>query len=65
MLPWPGPRERQAAIRAARREKERSQAGAREAVGLEAQIWRLKRENHFAARIIDDIITGYEERGGR
>lgn len=58
IFPWPAKHEREAAIRAARREKEHSQAGAREASAVEAQLLALASQNHFAQRIAEQIIRG-------
>jgi len=64
LRPWPGQRDRKAAISAARREKEHSQARAEHAAGIEQQIWHLTRDNHFAETIADQIIATYRKRGG-
>jgi hypothetical protein len=60
ILPWPSRESRQEAITAARHEKERSRSGARHAAGIERDIERIRQENHFAARIADQIMRGRE-----
>lgn len=51
LLPWPPKRERQAAIREARAEKEQSQAAAAHAAVIEQDIRRAREENSFARAI--------------
>jgi hypothetical protein len=64
--PWPVRGDRQAAVRAARQEKEHSLAGAGRAAEVEQQIRLLVRDNHFAEAIADQIISSYRrERGGK
>jgi hypothetical protein len=55
-FPWPGRHIRHAAIAAARRQKEHSQAGAADADIVRLQIEALRKQNHFAALIAEDII---------
>jgi hypothetical protein len=55
-FPWPARRVRHAAIAAARQQKERSQAGAAHADTVRLQIEALRKQNHFAAIIAEDII---------
>ena len=57
-LPWPSRRDRKAAISAARREKEHSQAAAGRAADVERQIRRMAEDNHFASLIADQIMRG-------
>ena len=64
IFPWPGSRERKAAVTAAQQEKEHSQACARQAAGIEQEIRHLARVNHFADAITDQIITTYRKRSG-
>ena len=56
--PWPGHRDRKAAISAARQEKEHSLARAERAAEVEQQIRRLARGNHFAEAITAKILGG-------
>ncbi len=58
LLPWPSRHERQAAIEAARREKEQSQATAAHAAVIERDIRRMMEANHFARAIAEQIIRG-------
>ena len=58
LLPWPSRSERQAAISAARREKERSRASADRAADVERQIRQMAEENHFASLITEQIMRG-------
>ena len=51
MLPWPSKHDREAAIAAARAEKERSWATAARAAALGRQIEHGREENSFAAAI--------------
>lgn len=55
-FPWPRRHVRHAAIAAARRQKERSQAGAADAETVRRQIEELRERNHFAFLIAADII---------
>jgi hypothetical protein len=56
IFPWPGSHERKAAVTAAQREKEHSQACAEAAADIGQQIRHLARENHFAETITAQII---------
>lgn len=58
IFPWPARHERHAAITAARREREYSEAAAGRAQEIEQAIRRMAEENHFAARIAEQIIRG-------
>lgn len=63
-FPWPARHIRHAAIAAARRQKERSQASRARADALRLQIEALREQNHFASALIDEIIrrhTGRQE----
>ena len=60
MLPWPGKRERRAAIGAARDEHKTSRDRAAQSRKLRQQIDRLARANHYAEAITDQIIQGHE-----
>ncbi|HEV2258592.1 MAG TPA: hypothetical protein VGS06_36185 [Streptosporangiaceae bacterium] len=51
LLPWPSKHEREAAIAAAREEKESSQAEAAHAADIGRQIRRAQEENSFARAI--------------
>jgi hypothetical protein len=62
-FPWPDKSSRHAAIAAARRQKERSQAGAKHADTLRLQIEALREQNHFASAIVDQIIRRRSEGG--
>jgi hypothetical protein len=64
LRPWPGHRDRKAAISAARQEKEHSLARAEHAADVERQIRHLVRDNHFADAIADQIISTYRDRRG-
>jgi hypothetical protein len=55
-FPWPRRHVRHEAIAAARQQKERSQAGAADADAVRLQIEELRKQNHFAAIIAEDII---------
>jgi hypothetical protein len=57
LRPWPPAHERRAAIQRATREKERSQAGARHAATLEAQLRQMAADNHFAELITRQIAA--------
>lgn len=57
LFPWPRRHVRHAAIAAAREQKERSQRGAADAHAITAQIERLAAENHFAARIAEQLVA--------
>lgn len=57
LRPWPARGKRKAAIATARRERERSQAGASRAAQVERDIAELAYANHFAASIAADIIA--------
>lgn len=56
LLPWPSRQHRQAAVDAARREKERSRAGAADAALIGASIERLAAQNHFAMLLAEQIM---------
>lgn len=58
ILPWMAKPERHAAIAAARREKEHSQATLRHAQSVERQIRQMADENHYAEKIARQIIWG-------
>ena len=62
LFPWPTRRERQAAIRAARAEKEQSRARLAHAAVIEHDIDRIRQENHFA-QLIADHLTHRRENG--
>jgi hypothetical protein len=62
-FPWPGRSDRHAAIASARKEKERSQAGAAHADRLRQQIEAMREQNHFADLIASDIIRRHS--GGK
>jgi hypothetical protein len=62
-FPWPDKDSRHAAIAAARRQKERSQAGAARAEALRRQIEEMREQNHFASALTDQIIRRHS-RGG-
>jgi len=64
IFPWPGSRERKAAVAAARQQKEHSLASAEHAAAVESQIRHLAGENHFADAITDQIISTYRARRG-
>lgn len=64
-FPWPARSSRHAAIAAARRQKERSQAGAADADTVRRQIEALREQNHFAALIAEDIIRRHAGGQGR
>lgn len=63
-FPWPGRHDRHAAIASARREKERSQAGAAQADTLRRQIETMREQNHFAAAIAEQIIARHSRGNG-
>jgi len=58
ILPWPLRHQRQAAISDARDQKERSRAGAAHAAAIAQDIERIRRENHFAAAIAEQLMRG-------
>ena len=60
MLPWPGKRERRAAIGAARDEHKNSRDRAAQSRKLRQQIDRLARANGYAQAITEEIIRGHE-----
>lgn len=62
-FPWPAKILRHKAIAAARAEKDRSRAGAARAEVLRRQIEVLREQNHFAAALVDQIISRHEEGG--
>lgn len=59
IFPWPARAQRLAAISHARDQKERSRQGASHAAAIERDIERIRQENHFAARIAEQIIQGH------
>jgi hypothetical protein len=59
LLPWPSRQQRQAAISAARTQKEASQAGAAHAALIERDIDRIRQENHIGAIIADQFMRGH------
>jgi hypothetical protein len=61
-FPWPARSSRHEVIAAARAERERSQAAAADAAVITGQIRALAAENHFAARIAEDIIRRHSPR---
>jgi len=61
IFPWPSPGERQAAIEAARAEKEQSRATAGKADLLAADIGYMHGTNHWAETIADQITARYRE----
>jgi hypothetical protein len=63
-FPWPARHARHAAIAAARKQKERSQAGAAHADALRLQIEELRERNHFASIIADEIIRRHNRGQG-
>ena len=56
LLPWPARHQRQAAISAARDQKERSRESASHAAAIGADIARMAERNHFAAIITEEIM---------
>lgn len=62
-VPWPGRHVRHEAIASARREKERSQAGAAHAGVVKRQIEQLAAQNHFAEAIAEQLAQGRHRRG--
>lgn len=58
LLPWQSRHQRQEAISDARREKERSQSGARHAAAIQRDIERMAAVNHFADAIRASLIQG-------
>jgi len=60
---WPPKHERQAAIAAARRERERSEAGVPEARRVAQDLRRLS-TNHYANDIVRQILRGHQPNGG-
>jgi hypothetical protein len=62
-FPWPDKSSRHEAIAEARRQKERSQAGAADADAVRLQIEALREQNHFAGIIVDQIIRRRAEGG--
>lgn len=60
-FPWPARHVRHAAIASARKQKERSQAGAARADVLRLQIEALREQNHFASALVDQIIQRHSE----
>jgi hypothetical protein len=65
LLPWPLRHQRRQAISDARREKERSQSGARHAAVIEQDIQRMRRDNHFSELIAGHIMRGHSHGGGQ
>ena len=59
LLPWPNREERLAAIGRAREQKERSRLGADHAAAVAEDIERMRRENHFAQLIAEQLMRGY------
>ncbi len=64
VFPWPGRTGRREAIAVARRERERSVAGAAHADVIRRQIERMAAENHFASSIAEQIIRHHAQRNG-
>lgn len=64
ITPWQARSQRKAAIAVARRERERSQAGARHAAGVQNDIEALAARNHFAASLMAQIIQRHLREGG-
>jgi hypothetical protein len=58
LLPWPSRHQRLEAISHARSQKEVSQAGAAHAAVIGQDIERIRRENHFARAIAEQIARG-------
>lgn len=58
LLPWPSRHQRREAISDARRQKERSRAGAAHAAGIERDIERIRRDDRIAADIAEQIMQG-------
>lgn len=56
VFPWPLKHEREAALRAARQEKEWSQAAAHRAGTIDRQLRQMAADDQFAARIAEQII---------
>lgn len=56
VFPWPLKHEREAALRAARHEKDRSQAAAHRAGVIERQLRQMTADDQFATRIAEQII---------
>lgn len=63
LLPWPGRRDRQAAIRAARQERDASRAAADDAGDVEAAIRRMTAGNHWAQAIASELAAPRRRRG--
>jgi hypothetical protein len=63
-FPWPAKSSRHAAIAEARKQKERSKAGAARADLLRLQIEALREQNHFASSLVDDIIRRHDRERG-
>jgi hypothetical protein len=61
MLPWPGKRERRAAVDAARAEHHASRASAAQSRVLRQQINRLAEANGYASAIEEQIRRGHRE----
>lgn len=56
ILPWPAKHERDAAIAAARKEREHSEAAAGRAAVIERQIRQMAADNHFAEAVARQIF---------
>jgi hypothetical protein len=62
LFPWTSRDERQNEIMRARREKEKSQHAAVHARSIQRELNQIMAENHFAARIAEQIIRHDRER---
>jgi hypothetical protein len=61
LFPWPSRSQRQAAIGHARQQKELSRIGAEHAAAIERDIQRIRADNHFAAKIAEQIMRGRDQ----
>lgn len=59
LFPWPSKQERQAAISAARTEKEQSRDRLAHAAVIEHDINRIRQQNHFAGLIAEHLMRGH------
>lgn len=64
IMPWPSKRQRKAAIRRARDQKEQSQRAAVHAGTVTTDIEALAARNHFAATIASQIIERHQRGQG-
>jgi hypothetical protein len=60
-FPWPDKTRRHQAIADARAEKDRSRAGAAKAEQLTRQIEAMRKTNHFASALADQIIQRHTQ----